>query len=272
VRADLDDVPTLVFDEVDSGIGGEAGLAVGRRLANLAGDRQVLVVTHLPQIACFADRHILVEKGSGIASVRVLSDDERVRLRVKSSDDGAELRVAVDERIRLTAPFFPRWRKDLEQRYLRSFGLPPGRRVKALSRGTPTAAGIVMIGVTAAATTVVMARTVTDRPWVRLRMAAVPVVLCPSAVGCSDDGESGRLARPARHRRSTSDERAGARRAVDDRSRPRVDGSGGACSTYHGRLRWTVRRRWCGRRRDGSRLPLPLDGDRRRSRRRRGGR
>ena len=78
VMADLDDVPTLVFDEVDAGIGGEAGLAVGRRLANLAGGRQVLVVTHLPQIACFADRHILVEKRSGTASVRVLSDDERV--------------------------------------------------------------------------------------------------------------------------------------------------------------------------------------------------
>jgi DNA repair protein RecN (Recombination protein N) len=78
VMADLDDVPTLVFDEVDAGIGGEAGLAVGRRLANLAAGRQVLVVTHLPQIACFADRHILVEKGSGTASVRVLSDDERV--------------------------------------------------------------------------------------------------------------------------------------------------------------------------------------------------
>ena len=79
VMADLDDVPTLVFDEVDAGIGGEAGLAVGRRLANLAGGRQVLVVTHLPQIACFADRHILVEKVSGTATVRVLSDDERVR-------------------------------------------------------------------------------------------------------------------------------------------------------------------------------------------------
>jgi DNA repair protein RecN (Recombination protein N) len=78
VMADLDDVPTLVFDEVDAGIGGEAGLAVGRRLARLAEGRQVLVVTHLPQIACFADRHILVEKGSGTATVRVLSDDERV--------------------------------------------------------------------------------------------------------------------------------------------------------------------------------------------------
>lgn len=78
VLADVDDVPTLVFDEVDAGIGGEAGLAVGRRLARLAGDRQVLVVTHLPQIACFADRHIVVAKQAGKARLRVLSDDERV--------------------------------------------------------------------------------------------------------------------------------------------------------------------------------------------------
>jgi DNA repair protein RecN (Recombination protein N) len=78
VMADLDDVPTLVFDEVDAGIGGEAGLAIGRRLARLGEGRQVLVVTHLPQIACFADRHILVEKGSGTATVRVLDDDERI--------------------------------------------------------------------------------------------------------------------------------------------------------------------------------------------------
>jgi DNA repair protein RecN (Recombination protein N) len=79
VLADADDVPTLAFDEVDAGIGGEAGLAVGRRLARLARDRQVIVVTHLPQIACFADRHVLVEKAEGRASIRVLDDDERVR-------------------------------------------------------------------------------------------------------------------------------------------------------------------------------------------------
>jgi DNA repair protein RecN (Recombination protein N) len=78
VLADFDDVPTLVFDEVDSGIGGKAGLAVGRRLARLAAGRQVLVVTHLPQIACFADRHIRVEKHEGRARVQVLGDDERV--------------------------------------------------------------------------------------------------------------------------------------------------------------------------------------------------
>ena len=78
VMADLDAVPTLVFDEVDAGIGGRAGLAVGRRLARLAEDRQVVVVTHLPQIACFADRQFRVTKASGTATVRILRDAERV--------------------------------------------------------------------------------------------------------------------------------------------------------------------------------------------------
>jgi DNA repair protein RecN (Recombination protein N) len=78
ILANLDDVPTLIFDEVDAGIGGEAGLAVGRRLARLAQDRQVLVVTHLPQIACFADRHVRVLKRDGIATADVLDDHDRV--------------------------------------------------------------------------------------------------------------------------------------------------------------------------------------------------
>ncbi len=78
VLADLDAIPTLVFDEVDAGIGGQAGLAVGRRLARLAQDRQVLVVTHLPQIACFADRHLSVAKHEGVATVAVLDDAERI--------------------------------------------------------------------------------------------------------------------------------------------------------------------------------------------------
>ncbi|MEP6758773.1 MAG: DNA repair protein RecN [Actinomycetota bacterium] len=77
VLADLDDVPTLVFDEIDAGIGGEAGLAVGRRLAHLAATRQVLVVTHLPQIACFADLHVRVRKHDGDATAEVLNDRER---------------------------------------------------------------------------------------------------------------------------------------------------------------------------------------------------
>ncbi|MGZ8593156.1 MAG: DNA repair protein RecN [Actinomycetota bacterium] len=78
VLVDLDDVPTLVFDEVDQGIGGRAAVAVGRRLARLAERRQVIVVTHLPQIAAFADRHVRVEKRGGTASVEVLDDAGRV--------------------------------------------------------------------------------------------------------------------------------------------------------------------------------------------------
>ena len=97
--------PTLVFDEVDAGIGGEAGLAVGRRLARLAEGRQVLVVTHLPQIACFADRHILVEKGSGTATVRALSDDQRVHelSRMLAGLTGSEGAVTHAEELLATA-------------------------------------------------------------------------------------------------------------------------------------------------------------------------
>jgi len=78
VLSDLDDVGTLVFDEVDAGIGGVAGLAVGRRLARLAAERQVVVVTHLPQIACFADLHLRVRKDGGSATVETLDGLERV--------------------------------------------------------------------------------------------------------------------------------------------------------------------------------------------------
>ncbi len=62
--ADTHPVPTFVFDEVDAGVGGAAAVEIGRRLAALAEHAQVLVVTHLPQVAAFADRHIVVEKSS----------------------------------------------------------------------------------------------------------------------------------------------------------------------------------------------------------------
>src|SRR5207237_1109553 len=65
VGAEADSLPTLVFDEVDAGIGGEAALQVGLRLAALGSTKQVLVVTHLAQIAAFGDHHLLVEKTSG---------------------------------------------------------------------------------------------------------------------------------------------------------------------------------------------------------------
>jgi DNA repair protein RecN (Recombination protein N) len=62
VFAGADPVPTFVFDEVDAGVGGRAAVEVGRRLARLARLAQVIVVTHLPQVAAFADAHLVVEK------------------------------------------------------------------------------------------------------------------------------------------------------------------------------------------------------------------
>ncbi|MGH8824167.1 MAG: DNA repair protein RecN [Jiangellaceae bacterium] len=62
VFAGADPVPTFVFDEVDAGVGGKAAVEVGRRLARLARNAQVLVVTHLPQVAAFADQHLQVVK------------------------------------------------------------------------------------------------------------------------------------------------------------------------------------------------------------------
>ena len=79
VLADLDDIPTLVFDEVDAGIGGRTAVAVAERLAGLGRGRQILVVTHLAQIAARADRHFLVTKEDGAANVRPIEGEDRVR-------------------------------------------------------------------------------------------------------------------------------------------------------------------------------------------------
>ncbi len=82
VFAGSDPVSTFVFDEVDAGVGGRAATEVGLRLARLARTAQVLVVTHLPQVAAFADRHLVVVKddeGSVVTSgVRRLEGEERV--------------------------------------------------------------------------------------------------------------------------------------------------------------------------------------------------
>ena len=83
VFAGADPVPTFVFDEVDAGVGGKAAVEIGRRLARLARMAQVIVVTHLPQVAAFADTHLMVEKsgdGSVVSSgVTRLDDQGRVR-------------------------------------------------------------------------------------------------------------------------------------------------------------------------------------------------
>jgi DNA repair protein RecN (Recombination protein N) len=69
VFAGADPVPTFVFDEVDAGVGGKAAVEIGRRLARLARLAQVIVVTHLPQVAAFADNHLVVTKaGDGLVT------------------------------------------------------------------------------------------------------------------------------------------------------------------------------------------------------------
>lgn len=83
VLAGADTVPTLVFDEVDAGVGGRAAVEIGRRLALLARTHQVIVVTHLPQVAAYADRHLVVDKDgndSGLthSDVRFVDDEQRV--------------------------------------------------------------------------------------------------------------------------------------------------------------------------------------------------
>jgi len=82
VLADADPVPTMVFDEVDAGVGGGAALAVGRALAAVSEHHQVLVVTHLPQVAAAAHEQVAVAKteqdGRTIASARPVRERERV--------------------------------------------------------------------------------------------------------------------------------------------------------------------------------------------------
>lgn len=79
----LGQAPTLIFDEVDSGIGGAVAQTVGRLMRQLGQDRQVLAVTHLPQVAASADHHLFVSKrqnDQGTASeVRAIADETRVQ-------------------------------------------------------------------------------------------------------------------------------------------------------------------------------------------------
>ncbi|TGD09104.1 DNA repair protein RecN [Brevibacterium sp. S111] len=82
VRAASESIPTYVFDEVDAGVGGKAAVEIGRRLAKLARNAQVIVVTHLPQVAAWADTHVTIVKDDDAETVRSgvqeLSDEDRV--------------------------------------------------------------------------------------------------------------------------------------------------------------------------------------------------
>jgi DNA repair protein RecN (Recombination protein N) len=82
VLARADRTPTLIFDEIDQGIGGRVGTVVGRKLWGLAETHQVLCITHLPQLAGFGDQHFKVEKEVAgertVTRVRALTEAERV--------------------------------------------------------------------------------------------------------------------------------------------------------------------------------------------------
>lgn len=82
VLADADQIPTLVFDEIDSGIGGRVGMTVGELLWKLAQHHQVMCVTHLPQLAAFGDQHLRVNK---------LTDQNRTTTQVTELEDRARL-------------------------------------------------------------------------------------------------------------------------------------------------------------------------------------
>lgn len=83
ILARLDAVPTLIFDEVDAGIGGKVALKVGEKMQTVATNHQVLAITHLPQIAARAHRHLIVRKEEGAeatsTSVHFLQPDQRIR-------------------------------------------------------------------------------------------------------------------------------------------------------------------------------------------------
>jgi len=81
VLAQADEVPTLIFDEIDQGIGGRIGFVVGEKLWHLARAHQVLCVTHLPQLAAFGDQHLRVSKqvqnGRTVTLVEALATEGR---------------------------------------------------------------------------------------------------------------------------------------------------------------------------------------------------
>ena len=98
VLADRDEIGTQIFDEIDSGISGRTAQKVSEKLSVIAGKRQVICITHLPQIASMADQHFLIEKsaedGSTHTTIRPLSREDEIRELARMLG-GAEITDAV---------------------------------------------------------------------------------------------------------------------------------------------------------------------------------
>lgn len=94
----VDPIPTLIFDEIDAQIGGRLGTVTGTKVRELSRERQVILITHLPQIASFADMHYkvtkAVQKGRTMTSVRLLEGDERVKELAQMMSGSKETAVA----------------------------------------------------------------------------------------------------------------------------------------------------------------------------------
>ena len=109
--AETGSVPTFVFDEVDAGVGGRAAIEVGRRLAALARTSQVLVVTHLPQVAAYADRHVVVHKSSdgsvttsGLVTLDEDSREQELSRMLAGVEDSESARAHARELLDAAAP------------------------------------------------------------------------------------------------------------------------------------------------------------------------
>jgi DNA repair protein RecN (Recombination protein N) len=109
VLSDRGSAPTLVFDEIDTGVGGAVADAIGGRLARLAGKVQVMAVTHAPQVAARADQHLLIskdalDKGKRVATrVNALAADHRreeIARMLAGAEITAEARAAADRLLR----------------------------------------------------------------------------------------------------------------------------------------------------------------------------
>jgi DNA repair protein RecN (Recombination protein N) len=96
VIADTQNIGTYIFDEVDAGVGGKAAVEIGRRLASLSKKAQVIVITHLAQVAVWADQHLVVKKNEGGSVtqsdvVEVLADERKIEIaRMLSGQEGSE--------------------------------------------------------------------------------------------------------------------------------------------------------------------------------------
>ncbi len=113
VLAGSDPVPTFVFDEVDAGVGGASATEIGRRLARLAQSSQVIVVTHLAQVAAFATNHLVVEKGTDGAvttsNVRLVHADDRAREMARLLSGSPDSEVALAHAHELLEAAHGRW-------------------------------------------------------------------------------------------------------------------------------------------------------------------